>query len=268
MDTAFAAAVLAAGAVVTPTLARTVGVDRKKVYEVLCRTGVRLVPEEERSELGRKLAEAGLYDVSPDWFAGLRWALAGGFAILCLPLLLFGIDLFWLVFLAPVLYFLPGMWLNSRISKRKSQIRLSLADFSVLFSTALSAGADIVLALEEAAGCVGGPLAEEVDRALREYRTGQGMVDVLVSMADRCNVDEFRSLVRVVVQSYRYGAPLAESMRAHAEQMRSVKRFEVMEAAGKLTVSMVIPVLVFILVPSMLVLFYPAAVQLMSAFGM
>jgi len=268
LDTASIAALLAAGAVVTPALAKTITMDKDKMREVLCRTGVKLVSEEERGEIGRKLAEAGLHNISPDWFAGLRWALAGGFAALCLPLLLFGLDFFWVVFFAPVLYFLPGVWLNSRISKRKSQIRLSLADFSVLFSTALSAGADIVLALEEAARCVGGPLAEEVDRALREYRTGQSMSDALISMADRCNVDELRSLVRVVVQSYRYGAPLAESMHSHAEQMRTVRRFEVMEAAGKLTVTMVIPVLLFMLLPSMLVLFYPAIVQLMEAFGM
>ena len=267
MDAALAASLLAAGAVAAPALARSVRVERERVHEVLCRTGVRLVSEEERTALGRKLAEAGLYDVSPDWFAGLRWALAGGFAALCLPLLLFGLDFFWVVFLAPVLYVLPGAWLDSRISRRKSQIRLSLADFSVLFSTALSAGADVMLALEEAAKCVGGPLAEEVDRALKECQTGGSVTEALVGMAERCNVDELRGLVRAVVQSYRYGAPLAESVRAHAERMRSARRFEVMEAAGKLTVTMVVPVLLFMLLPSMLVLFYPAVVQLMQAFG-
>lgn len=268
MDAALLASVCLAGAIATPAIARTIDIDREKAREILCRTGVKLVPEGERTVLGRKLVEAGVYSVNADWFAGLRLALAGGFALACLPLLFFGLDLFWVILLSPLLYAIPGFWLNSRISRRKSRIRFQLADFSVLFSTALAAGADILLALEETAKSIGGPLAEEVNRTLKECRTNKSITEALTEMADRCNVNELRDLVQAVMHSYRYGTPLADSMRNFAERMRSVRRYEAMEAASKLSVMLVVPVLVFILFPSMLVLFYPAAVQLMRAFGM
>lgn len=265
MDKAAISALLIGGTVLLPAVGAGISRSQVSAQEVLCRTGVRWSSEEERSALARKLAQAGL-DVKPEWFAGLRLALSGGFVVACLPLLLLGMDFFWLILLAPVLYFLPGIWLNGKISDRKSAVRMSLADFSIYLSTALSAGADVQTALREAANGTGGPISQEVGRALKEAGLGRNIADVLLEMAERVDVDELRSLVRTIVQAYRYGAPLAETMRAHAEQMRTVRRFEVMEAAGKLTVKLTVPVMVFMLLPCLIALGYPALVSLMKAF--
>jgi tight adherence protein C len=249
-----------------PSLARLMPKDRKQIDDFLCRTGTRWSSEEQKTALGIKLEQAGL-DISPEWFNGSRLLVSCGAGLLYLPLLLTGSDLFWLVFLVPLLYFLPGMWLNSKVANRKSAIRLSLSDFTVLLSTALAAGADISASLREAAAGTGGPLAQEIDRALKEYGAGRNITDALTDVAERCDVDELRGLVRTIVQAYRYGAPLAQTMRAHSEQMGTIKRFEMMEAANKLSVKLVIPVLLFMLVPCMIALGYPAMVSLLEAFA-
>lgn len=265
-DIAVLAAIAAAGAVAVPAVVRQKVADRKDFREMLCRTGVRWASGDERTAIELKLAQAGVEE-RPEWFAGLRIVLAAGFAILCLPLLILGLDLFWVIFLAPFLYFAPNMWLSRRIEARKSAVRLSLPDFSVLLSTALAAGADAPTALREAAEGVGGPLEKEIGRALREHDLGRSLTDALAEMAERVDVNELRALVRTIVQAYRYGTPLAEAMRAHAEQMRTVRRFEIMEAAGKLTTKLIAPVMVFMLLPCMVSIFYPAAVHLMKAFN-
>lgn len=266
VDTSIAAALLVGTAVALPALWNITPRDKNQLKEILTRTGVKWSSEEERGALGRKLVQAGL-DIPPAMFAGLRVALSSGFVILCLPLMLLGLDLFWIILLSPALYFLPGIWLNGKVAERKSAVRQSLADFSVLFSTALAAGADLILALREAASGVGGPIAAELDHALREHGVGRNINDALMDMAERLDVDELRSLVRTIVQSYRYGTPLAQTMLDHSEQLRTVRRFEVMEAAGKLTVKLTIPVLIFMLVPCMIALGFPAAIALIEAFG-
>lgn len=237
---------------------------RGQAKEILCRTGTRFASVEERSTLKRKLVQAGL-ELSPEWFAGLRLALSGGFALIGLPLLLLGLDLFWIVLFAPLLYLLPNVWLNSRITKRKSEIKKGLEDFSVYLSVSLAAGAGLSVALKEAAEGVEGPLKDEVLRALRSYELGKAMSDALEELAERADVNELRSLVRVIVQAYRYGSPLADSMRAHSERMRTVRRFETMEAAGKLTVKLIFPVLVFMLAPAMVTVLYSPIMNLLDA---
>lgn len=265
MNTAAGAAFLVSVSVGLLILQSVIPRGQTQAREVLTRTGARWLSPEERNTLSRKLVQAG-WTITVEWFAGLRAALCGGFVLACLPLVFFGLDFFWLIFFAPLLYFAPGIWLNEKIGDRKSLVRLSLSDFSMLLSTALAAGADISTALREAGNGVGGPLAQEVDRALRSQQLGRSITDVLTEMAERVDVDELRTLVRTIVQAYRYGAPLAETMRAHSEQMRTVRRFEVMEMAGKLTVKLTVPVLIFMLLPCMLILGYPAMIALMEAF--
>ncbi|MDH7578180.1 MAG: type II secretion system F family protein [Bacillota bacterium] len=263
-DVAAVAALLAGGAVLLPSLSKIAPANRVQVSEVFCRTGVRFSSPEERGRLSRKLAQAGVRE-KPEWFLGLRLSLVGGFLVLFIPLLLAGTDIFWPVLLAPLLYLAPNIWLSGRVSKRKSEIRLALADFTLFLSTALSAGSDIRLALREAAEGVGGALREEVKRALLESGTGKRLADALDEMADRCDVDELRTLARVLNQALRYGSSLADVMQAYSEQMRTVRRFEIMEAANKLSVKLVVPVLLFILGPCMLALGYPAIVGLLKA---
>ncbi|MGB9849113.1 MAG: type II secretion system F family protein [Moorellaceae bacterium] len=263
---AVTAAALTAAAVAMPALSRLLPRNREQFNDLFCRTGLRWASEEERNALAMKIARAGL-SFTAEWFAGLRLCLVAAYILLCLFLMLMGTDMFWVMLFAPLPYVLPGVWLDGRVASRKSAIRLSLADFTVLLSTALSAGADPALALREAAGGVGGPLAAEVERALMENASGRGLVDALTDMAERCDVDELRALVRTITQAYRYGAPLADSMRAYASQMRTVRRFESMEAASKMSVKIIFPVVIFMLVPALVAIMYPAVVSLLQVLG-
>lgn len=265
-DTAIVSALLVGTAVVLPSLARLAPSNKTQASEVFCRTGLRWSSEEERSKYARKLAQAGI-NKKPEWFTGMRLTLLGFFLIACVPMLLLGMDLFWPILLAPVLYVMPDLWLNGRISRRKSEIRLALADYVLFLSTALAAGSDIRVALREAANAVGGALKQETERVLLECSIARSFNDAVTDMAERCDVDELRALTKALVQANRYGTPLADAMRAHSEQMRTVRRFEVMEAANKLSVKLVFPVLVFMLGPCMIAIGYPALASLLAAFA-
>ncbi|MCL6558067.1 MAG: type II secretion system F family protein [Firmicutes bacterium] len=259
------AAVFTGLAVAVPGLIAALPTGKNEVKEVLCRTGLKFVSEEERSVIGKKLIQAGVSNVTPELFAGARLGLCIVFLSMALPLLLGGMDSLILMLFAPAVWLLANMWLNGRINSRKRRLRLSLPNFGVYLSTALSAGAGITLALEVAAKNAGEPLASEVDGALRDNDFGTELTEALDDMAERCDVDELKNLMRAITQSYHYGSALAETVRNYINQMRTVRRLEIMESAGKLTVKMVIPVLVFILGPCLVTLLYPAAVNILEA---
>lgn len=265
------APVLAALAILVPTI--YYGLPRSGRREgglraVLTRTGVRFVNDESRDELRIRLAQAGLYTVTPEEFTGIRVLLTASVLPVFLTLLPFRADaaLIVVLFLAPVLYIAPSNWLSRKIRARQSQARAVLGEFTLLFSVALEAGADVRKALREAARVAGGPLKEEIERALSEEATGVPLTDALTDMTRRLEVEELRVLVRTIVQSYRYGAPLAQMMRETAERMRTLRRYEIMEAAGRLQVALLFPVLFFILGPMMVVLMYPALMRLLEVF--
>lgn len=264
IDNATAAGLFTMLALLLPALAK-IKITRKQADEFFTRTGRRWSSEDTRNILALKLAQAGL-EVSSDWFVGVRLALAGGTALLLLPLVLRGTDVFLVALIVPLMYWIPSAWLNTRASARKLQIRTSLADFTIYLSTALAAGAPITLALKEAADGTGGPLAEEVEKALKENASGRSITEALSAISERCDVDELRSLTRTIIQSYRYGSPLAEAMRSYSAQMSLVRKFEMMEQANKLSVRLIFPILVFMLVPCLIIIGYPAVVSCLEAF--
>lgn len=230
--------------------------------EVFCRTGLRC-SEEDRSKYTAKLTQAGI-DKPSEWFLGFRLVLVAAFLILCVPLIVLGLDLFWVVLLVPLAYIIPGIWLNSAIKKRKSEISSALDSFTILFSVALTAGSSDIAALKEAAEGITGPLQQEINRALIENDTGKNLNDALYDMAERCDVDELWAIVRVIVQSRRHGSPLADEMRIHSQVIRNTRRLGVMEEANRLSIKLLLPLLL-ILISIIAAIGYPAVVALMQA---
>ena len=77
---------------------------------------------------------------------------------------------------------------------------------------------------------------------------------------------EINSLISTLNQIYVQGAPASEKMKEYAEQIRMSKRYEIMDAAGKLQIRLIFVVTFFMLIPLLMVIGYPALVALMSAF--
>lgn len=237
--------------------------------EVLCRTGLRVLNEEEKSLTALKLTRAGI-DKPPEYFHGLKVILTGGYLlvltffslILSLPI---GLVLFSLIG-APVMWFLPGMRINGRINSRQAEIRKKLDDFATYLSTALTSMPDILTALQEAGNATGGVYKEEIDKIIKENASGKNLSDALFDWGNRVDVGEINSLISTLNQIYVQGAPASEKMKEYAEQIRMSKRYEIMDAAGKLQIRLIFVVTFFMLIPLLMVIGYPALVALMSAF--
>lgn len=264
MDISITAGVLTSGAVLLSVLSQR-QFQKPDIKEVFCRTGTRVLTPEENSTLQTKIAQAGL-DIDSHWIQGLRVVLAGGLVLLIIPLLLVSLNFLAFILLMPLLYYLPVLWLNKKIKARQAQIKLSLSEYTILLSTTLTAGANLQAGMRTSANAVNGPLKDEINNAMKAYGSGQPFSEALLDMARRVDVDELSALVQTLVQIHDKGAPVAETMKAYSKQMRITKKFATMEQAGKLSVSMLFPIVIFMLLPFLAVVLYPAGYAISNAF--
>jgi tight adherence protein C len=151
-------------------------------------------------------------------------------------------------------YLMPGLVLNQLINARQDRIRLALADALDLLVVAIEAG----LGMDQAIQHVGREListyrdiGEELQLVNLEIRAGKRRSEALRNLADRTGEPELRKLVAVLIQTDRFGTSVADSLRSHSEFLRTRRRQEAEERAGKVGVKLVFPIF-FLILPSML----------------
>jgi len=170
-----------------------------------------------------------------------------------------------LVFVAALGYFLPNAWLNRRIRNRKREIFESFPDALDLMTVCVEAG----LALDAALARVGEEmrlrsrtLADELHLISLEMRAGSSRERALRNLALRTGVEEIDSLVALLVQSDRFGTSVADALRVHSDGLRTKRRLRAEEAAAKVPVKLLFPLLFFIFPALMLVLLGPSFISI------
>ncbi len=261
MNTLALASGLIGVAVALPVATRNIPQLDKK--EVFTRTGVRLLSEEDKSLLSLQISRAGL-DIQPEYFMGLKAGLTSLYLVTVVALSLISSWVLVSAVLAPAIYFLPGIWLKGKIQARKTELKKRLDDFAMYLSTALNSVPDLVDALNEAGKATGGIYEEEINTVLKENSSGKNLMDALVDMSIRTDIDELNSLISSISQIYVHGAKASDKMQEFADKIREGKRFDIMDQAGKVQIKLILVVLLFILVPILMVIGYPAAYSLMQ----
>jgi tight adherence protein C len=171
---------------------------------------------------------------------------------------------------AAVGYMAPGFLLNRRIKDRRRKIENGLADALDLLVLCLEAGSSldqaIVKATEELA--VSYPvLAEQLAIIIAEMRAGKARIDAFRGFAERTKVDDTRALVSMLVQTDRFGTSIGQALRTQASVCRNKRRQRAEEAAEKVGIKLVFP-LVFFLFPALFtVILGPAIIRFTQVFG-
>jgi tight adherence protein C len=248
---------------------RSRGAWYQRIVDTLKRVGT-AVPHAsaEMGKLQQRLVQAGYrsHDAIVVFF-GLRIGIAlVAFAALALPIVVRPNLLMALAGCA-VGYLLPGMVLARLAAARQHRLRLGLPDALDLLVVSVEAG----LGLDQAIQRVGEEIAfahRELSEELRlvnlELRAGKARTEALRALADRTGVEDLSSLVAMLVQTDRFGTSIAQSLRVHAETMRTKRRQRAEEAAAKTGVKMVFP-LVFCIFPAVwVVTIGPAAIKFMQ----
>ena len=219
----------------------------------------------EMGKLQQRLVQAGYrsHDAIVVFF-GLRLGIAMiAFAALATPVLVRP-NLLNALAGAALGYLLPGMALGRLAANRQQRLRLALPDALDLLVVSVEAGLGLDQALQRVADEIAfahRELSDELRLVNLELRAGKARTDALRALADRTGVDDLSSLVAMLVQTDRFGTSIAQSLRVHADTMRTKRRQRAEEAAAKTGVKMVFP-LVFCIFPAVwVVTIGPAAIK-------
>ena len=159
-------------------------------------------------------------------------------------------------------WMLPGTWLKGRVRRRQKVVLTSLPDALDLVTTCVGAGLGLDAALARVAEKSGGPLADELNRMLREVAMGKLRREALAEMADRIGVEELTSFVNAVIQAEQLGVGIGQVLRVQSDQMRTRRRQRAEQMAHEAPVKMIFPLVLFIFPAFMLVILGPAAIRI------
>src|SRR5690606_11946344 len=110
-------------------------------------------------------------------------------------------------------------------------------------------------------------LADELELVTLEMRAGAGKDRALRNLALRTGVDDIDSLVALLVQSERFGTSIGESLRVQSETLRVKRQQRAEEAAAKIAVKLIFPLVLCILPSIFIVVGGPAVLQIGKTFG-
>lgn len=138
-------------------------------------------------------------------------------------------------------------WLGEAIKKREQSMLEEFPPLAELMALSVTAGESAVSALERVCSCSQGELSREFSLILSQTRSGDGLVVSLQDFSARTSVPELSRFVDGIVVAIERGTPLAEVLRAQAQDVRDSAKRQLMETAGKKEIAMMAPVIFFVL---------------------
>jgi tight adherence protein C len=164
----------------------------------------------------------------------------------------------------------PFLVVRQKVRARKRDLQRGLADALDLMVVCVEAGLGVnqaLLRVSEEMDRVNRQISDELTMLTLEMRAGTPREQALRNMADRCGIEDVRAWTNMMIQTDRYGTSISDSLRVHSDTLRTKRRQRAEEAAAKLTVKMLIPLVLFVF-PALFVVILGPAVLAMREFLM
>src|SRR6266849_1866846 len=182
----------------------------------------------------------------------------------------FGSNMLAAILVGAVLGFLaPDLALTQLISRRQEGIRRTLPDALDLLVICMEAGLGIdqaMVRVGEEIRLTSPALADEFQIINREQRAGKPRLDAWRSMAERVDIDFVRQFVSMLVQTERFGTPIAQALGQFADMMRMRRTQAAEEIAAKTGVKLLFPLVLFIFPSIFVVSLGPAILGIQKVF--
>jgi tight adherence protein C len=234
---------------------------------------IRFTPQNALQNVSRKLELAGSPSkLDPTIFLAIQFTAAfflGGAIFLSMTLgtnnFPIGQKMLYILGATLIGYFLPQMWLTSKINRRQKEVRKALPDALDLLTICVEAGLGFDAALAKVTEKWESELSLAFARVIQEIGLGKLRREALRDMADRIGLPELTSFVAAIIQSEQLGVSMAKVLRIQSDQMRVKRRQLAQEEAHKAPVKMLIPMTLLIFPSLMIVLMSPAGLRLMHS---
>lgn len=222
--------------------------------------------------------------------AGIRskdWAVAIIFGRMVMPIIVGGTAALWLyalggmpewgggkrfmgfAFALILSYKAPDLFIDNMVSKRSAAIRKGLPDALDLLVICAEAGLTVDAAFNRVSRELGKAypeLGDEFQLTAIElsFLTERRMA--FENLANRVKLDAIRGVVTTMIQTEKYGTPLASALRVLSAEFRHERMMRAEEKAARLPAIMTVPLILFILPTLFVVILGPAACSISKAF--
>jgi len=166
-------------------------------------------------------------------------------------------------------YKAPDLWLKNKITKRSHAIRKGLPDALDLLVICAEAGLTVDAAFNR--------VAKELGKAYPELGDEFGLTAIELgflnerrqafeNLATRVDLEAVRGVVTTMIQTEKYGTPLASALRVLSAEFRHQRMMRAEEKAARLPAIMTVPLILFILPTLFVVILGPASCSIHDSF--
>ncbi len=163
----------------------------------------------------------------------------------------------------------PDIWVSNLVGKRTKEIRKGLPDALDLLVICAEAGLTVDAAFNRVARELGRAypeLGDEFALTAIELSFLTDRRNAFENLAYRVNLESVKGVVTTMIQTERYGTPLASALRVLSAEFRNERMMRAEEKAARLPAIMTIPLILFILPTLFVVILGPAACSISDNF--
>jgi tight adherence protein C len=157
--------------------------------------------------------------------------------------------------------------LNKRVERKRRTIESEFPAIIEMLTLAIGAGESPSSAIRRIATRANGYLASDFANVISEIEKGKPFHIALDSLSRKLASNSVRRFVDSLIISISRGTPLVETLAHSAQEARNTEKIQLLAAAGKSEIAMMIPVVFLILPISILFALFPslASLQLISS---
>jgi len=245
--------------------------DGPRLIRTVFRLGEAVSKGKTSRNLREELAAAGFHNQSAAAIymgTKLIMLIAGAvtLSVLIIPAdMAFAMKITMIVGGSALMFFLPNLAVGLRRDKRRAEVKKVLPDAVDMLEICVSSGMGIDAAwtaVGDEIRRVSPTFADEMELTNLEVSLGVPRAVAMRHMADRTGAEDLSSLVALLVQSERFGAGIIEALTTFAKTMRETRGQRAEEAAEKMAVKLLFPMVMFIFPALILIMVGPALIQL------
>ncbi|RZI42423.1 type II secretion system F family protein [Herbaspirillum sp. HC18] len=162
-------------------------------------------------------------------------------------------------------FYMPNGILNAIIRRRQREIFEALPDALDLMTICIEAGLNIDASIARVAqeiSLTSLVLAEELHLVTLELRAGNSREKALRNLALRTGQYDVDTLATMLIQADQFGTSIGDSLRVHSDHLRTRRRQQAEEAAAKVALKLLMP-LIFCIFPALIVIMLgPSFIQI------
>lgn len=164
---------------------------------------------------------------------------------------------------------LPQIMVINAMKKRYGKMQKGLSDTLDLMMICAEAGLSLAAALDRVSRELGNTypeLAEELALTSIEIGFLPDRKKALSNLAERVEMPEIRGIAGVLIQTEKYGTPIAQALRVLSLEFRTQRMLRAEQKAARLPAIMTIPMITFILPTLFVIVLSPALLKVFAMF--